>query len=173
MLHKRHWTSERRNKMVFENALLNNGTGGFLNKVVTTCGEKLRGVADFAMENFSDIKFSREDYARAYDVSPEDVTKLELLDDILRHFDTNEIAKNNPEVASTTWKTASVIAGLACTYAAIPAAIVNMLPDRHAAKVVEYSGILDPSHLIRKGISTVTKKNQATDIIDVQFSYCQ
>lgn len=159
--------------MVFENALLNNGTGGFVNKVMTTCGDKLKGVADFAMENFSDIKFSREDYARANNVSPEDVTRLELVDDILRHFDTNELAKNNPEAVSTTWKTASIIAALASVYAVVPATIVNMLPDKHAAKVVEYSGLLTPSHLIRKGISAVTRRNHVTDIIDVEYSYCQ
>ena len=144
-----------------------------MSRVVTTCGDKLKGVADFAMENFSDIKFSREDYAKAKDLSPEEVTRLELMDDILRHFDTNELAKNNPEAVSTTWKTASIIAGLASTYAVIPATIVNMLPDRHAAKVVEYSGIFDPSHLIRKGIGAVTKRNQVTDIIDVEYACCQ
>lgn len=159
--------------MTFQNALLNNGNGGLVNKVVTTCGEKLKGVAEFAMDNFSDIKFSREEYARANNIPVESVTRLELADDILRHFDTNELAKNNPEVASTTWKTVSVIAGLACTYAVIPAAIVNMIPDRHAAKVVEYSGILTPSHLIRKGIGLVSGKNSQTAIVEAEYSCCQ
>lgn len=156
--------------MTFENALLNNNTGGFVNKVVTTCGEKLRGVADFAMENLNDIKLSKEEYAKAFNVPVEEVTRLEMVDDILRHFDTNELAREHPEVASTTWKTVSVIAGLACTYAVIPAAIVNMLPDKHAAKVVEYSGILTPSHLIRKGIGLISAKKQQPVLIEAEYS---
>ena len=72
------------------------------------------------------------------------------VNDIIRHIDTAELAKKHPEAASTILKTVLGVVSLSCPVCVPIFGAVAVLPPKTAAKIVEYSGMPTPEHLLHE-----------------------
>lgn len=114
----------------------------------------LQDIVSVIKEEYNDYQLTKEmrlQIQKELNVSEETVNSWQTIVDVLDHIDITELARKHPEEIGKTAKTITSIIG--CVFA--PVGIVgNMIPEDSAAKIIEYSGMLLPSHIV----NTIAKK---------------
>lgn len=101
-------------------------------------------------EEYSDYKLTKEmrqQLQKELNVTDETASNWQSVVDVLDHIDLTELARKHPEEIGKAAKTITSIVG--CVFAPVGVA-GNLIPEDAAAKIIEYSGMLLPTHIVNR-----------------------
>lgn len=124
--------------------------------------ENFQQIISVIKEEYNDYKLTKEmrqQLQEELNVSVETANNWQSVVDVLDHIDLTELAKKHPEEIGKATKTITSIVG--CVFAPVGIA-GNLVSEEAAAKIVEYSGMLLPTHIVNK-IVKKQLENQANN----------
>lgn len=112
--------------------------------------ENFQQIISVMKEEYSDYKLTKEmrqQLQNELNVTDETASNWQSVVDVLDHIDLTELARKHPEEIGKAAKTITSIVG--CVFAPVGVA-GNLIPEDAAAKIIEYSGMLLPTHIVNR-----------------------
>ena len=120
--------------------------------------ENVQVILEMIKSEVADIKLtaeSRKLAAKELNTDEKTAQGWQTVADIFKHVDTVELAKKYPDAAAATLKTALSIVGI---FFGPAKTVACLLPEKVAAKIVEFSGIATPEHIVHEIAKSQAKK---------------
>lgn len=139
---------------------------------VEVADEVIKNVPDEAVDDImgaiqkevDDYKLTKEMRKKIIDETGADeatVNKWQTVADVIQHVDTVELAKKHPGATASAVKVAATVIGI-CIPPALPVtAVVAVLPQNVAAKIVQYAGMATPEHIVHTIAKRQAEKKRA------------
>ncbi len=125
--------------------------------------QAIRDIYQVMQEEIQDYKLTQEmrkEAAEKLGVDAETANGWKNAADILKHFDTVELAQRHPDEAGNTLKIIAAILAVAVPPSVLITGTVSALPKEMTAKIVEFSGYLTPEHIMNGIAAHFSKKKK-------------